>query len=96
MLQELRMDSKWPERFWIPLLGLYTGAWLNEICQLDVADVLEIENVWCISINADGDPKKSVKNQYGCRDVPIHDNLVQLGFLDYVSQPKIVNRSYGT
>lgn len=26
-------------RFWVPLIGLFSGARLGEICQLDVADV---------------------------------------------------------
>lgn len=32
-----------PERFWIPLLGLYTGARLNELCQLHLEDVKEAD-----------------------------------------------------
>ena len=88
MIKELRLDPEFPERFWVPLLGLYTGARLNEICQLDLVDVANVESVWCISINADGDPKKSVKNQYGRRDIPIHENLIKLGFLEYVNERK--------
>jgi hypothetical protein len=30
-----------PERYWIPLLGLYTGARLNELCQLYTEDIRE-------------------------------------------------------
>jgi hypothetical protein len=31
-------------RFWIPLIALYSGMRLNEICQLDLKDVVEIED----------------------------------------------------
>lgn len=31
--------------YWIPLIALYTGMRLNEICQLDVADIQIVEGV---------------------------------------------------
>ena len=87
MVKFLYRDPIHPERYWIPLLGMYTGARLNELCQLDVADIVEIENVWCISINnKNGDPKKAVKTKYAVRDIPIHQNLIKLGFFEYVKQ----------
>nr|WP_230292143.1 hypothetical protein [Croceicoccus sp. Ery5] len=33
-------------RFWVPLIGLFTGARLNEICQLDTHDVRKVEEIW--------------------------------------------------
>lgn len=47
-----------PAQFWVPLLGLYTGARLNEICQLYVQDIVrEVDDggaFWWISINDEG------------------------------------------
>ena len=40
-----------PERYWIPLIGCYSGMRLNEICQLYVDDVLQVEGIWCFSVN---------------------------------------------
>ncbi len=89
MIELLRLEKKRPERFWITLLGLYTGARLNELCQLDTADVCKTEDgIWFISINTTGDLKKCVKTKYAVRDVPINDKLIGLGFLDYVNQRK--------
>ena len=31
--------------YWVPLLGLYTGARPGELCQLRVADVLDVEGM---------------------------------------------------
>ena len=42
-----------------------------------------MDGVWCIDIN-ENDGKK-VKSRAGVRKVPIHDQLVELGFLDFVA-----------
>jgi integrase len=75
-------DSKRPERFWIPLIGLYSGMRLNEICQLFVEDIQQIDGIWCFNINDAGD--KRLKNVASERVVPIHPYLLKLGLLEYV------------
>ena len=71
-------------RFWIPLLGLFTGMRLNEICQLDVADVCQTESgTWFIAVD-DAANDKTVKNQFSKREIPVHPELVKIGFLDFV------------
>lgn len=72
--------------FWVPLLGLYTGARLNEICQLVLDDICIKEEIHIININ-DTDGKK-VKTIAGIRNVPIHPVLLKLGFLEYVEQQR--------
>lgn len=72
--------------FWVPLLGLYTGARLNEICQLVLDDICIKEGINIININ-DTDGKK-VKTIAGIRNVPIHPVLLKLGFLEYVEQQR--------
>ena len=69
---------------WGMLLGMYTGARLNEICQLDIADVQQEGNTWFLNITDDGDDNKSVKSKAGRRKVPLHSELIRLGFLDLV------------
>ena len=69
--------------FWIGLLGLYTGARLNEICQLQFDDIQEEDGIKFISINEnDG---KHVKTKAGIRKIPIHQELIKLGFLEFVN-----------
>ena len=69
--------------FWVPLLCLYTGGRVNEIAQLDIDDIVHEQGVWCIDINAHG-ADKSVKNEASKRLVPVHRDLIELGFLRYV------------
>jgi len=71
-----------PERYWIPILGLYTGARLNELAQLHLEDVREVDGTTCIDINSDGE--KTLKNVGSERLVPVHPFLLELGFGKYV------------
>jgi len=70
--------------FWLPLLGLHTGARLEELCQLHLADIRQEDGsgVWFLDINDQGD--KHLKTSAGSRMVPIHPTLVDLGLLDRV------------
>jgi integrase len=82
-----RMDDE-DERFWAPLVSLFSGMRLNEICQLDLSDIKRSPSgVWCIDINADDDTK-SVKNDRSARRVPIHSELIKLGFLKFVERQR--------
>jgi integrase len=89
--QELHTAYKLPKdkkagadaAYWIPLLGLYTGARLGELAQLRVADVQTSSEIPMLSI-ADEEDGQSVKTEAGIRLVPIHSELIRLGFLDYV------------
>jgi integrase len=69
---------------WGMLLGMFTGARLNEICQLDIADVQQDGDTWFLNITDEGDDTKSVKSKAGRRNVPLHSELIRLGFLDFV------------
>lgn len=69
--------------YWIPLLGLFTGARSAEFCQLRVADIVHEQNIWAMDINDVGEGKR-IKTQASSRKVPIHSELIRLGFLDYV------------
>jgi len=72
---------------WAALLGLYTGARASEIGQLLVADINSGTNggVPTIRISDEGEFQR-LKSEVSQRVVPIHLDLVALGFLDYVAQ----------
>lgn len=70
---------------WGMLLGMFTGARLNEVCQLDIADVKQDGATWFLNITDEGDDTKSVKSKAGRRKVPLHSELIRLGFLDFVA-----------
>ena len=82
----MQSTHKHPSRHWVVLLGLFTGARQNELCQLYKSDIYEQDDIWVIDIN-EADVKK-VKNLNSPRLVPIHKTLIQLGFLDYVKSVK--------
>jgi integrase len=75
---------------WVALIGLYTGARLEEIAQLTTADVREESangaSVWCIDIHNGGTNR--LKNESSARLIPVHSALVRLGLLDYVKALK--------
>ena len=74
-----------PERYWTTLISAYSGARLNEVCQLDVADIEKIDGIWAMNLNADSEDK-SLKTEAGNRIIPLHPKLNDLGLLDYVKQ----------
>lgn len=70
--------------YWLPLMALYMGPRLEEMGQALVADVITVGKVLCLSINDEGEGK-SVKTVSSRRLVPIHPELIRLGFNDYVA-----------
>lgn len=73
---------------WASLLGLFTGARLNEICQLDIADVQQEGDIWFLNITDEGNDKKRLKARASKRKMPLHSELIRLGFLDFVETRK--------
>ena len=71
-------------KYWVPLIGLLTGARLNELCQLRPQDVIQIEDIWCLSIIDEGEDQK-IKNNASRRTVPIHSQLIELGLLNLLA-----------
>jgi integrase len=69
--------------FWIPLLGLFTGTRLGELCQLRTADVQKVEGIDVLVLTNEGAGQR-IKSEAGHRSVPLHSELIWLGFLHYV------------
>lgn len=92
-LEALRGSPATEHMFWLPHVGLYTGARVNEICQLNPQTDIAQEaatGIWYFDFTeetpADEGVEKSIKNRMSRRKVPIHDTLIALGFLDYVDR----------
>lgn len=85
-LPEVRYGGR-DAAYWIPLLCAYTGARLGELCQLRTADVQMVEAINVLVLTDDGEGQ-SIKSEAGHRTVPIHSELVRLGFLEYVGRTK--------
>lgn len=73
--------------YWIPLIGAFTGARLGEVCQLRTSDVTTVDNIPALVLTDDGEDQ-SIKTEAGHRIIPIHSELVRLGFLGYVEAMK--------
>ncbi|HCG6384757.1 TPA: site-specific integrase, partial [Vibrio parahaemolyticus] len=78
-----KQAHKHPYYFWLPLLAYFTGARLNELCQLYRADIYQVDGIWVIQIDDRFDGQR-LKNLTSRRIVPIHDQLLNLGFIEFV------------
>jgi len=79
-----KASKGWGEAvYWVPLLLLFTGARLDEICQLTTDRISVIDGVNVILIDTI-DEEASLKTEGSKRTVPIHNSLVRLGLLEYV------------
>lgn len=70
-------------RFWIPIVMLYSGARPGEIAQLQTGDVRQHHGVWIMHITDEGDGEKRTKTESSKRVVPVHPELIRVGFLDH-------------
>jgi hypothetical protein len=94
-MAELARSETDAYKFWLPHVGLFSGARMNELCQLNPQlDIKQDEEsgIWFFDITEDSaghkDIQKSVKTKSSTRCVPIHPQLVALGFLHYVEHLK--------
>lgn len=89
--RDLGTFLKYPERYWIQLIAIFSGMRLEEIAQLLTSDVKEIEDIWCFDANWFDENEqvvKHLKNNNAKRLIPLHPELIKLGLLDYVEQVK--------
>ena len=68
--------------YWLPFLALCSGARLEELTQLELADIRCQDRVDVLDINNNGD--KRLKSASSKRLIPIHSHLIESGFLRYV------------
>jgi len=71
-----------PAAYWIPIIGIYTGARIGELAQLRVSDITEEDGIPVIRITDKGEGQK-VKTSASRRHIPIHSELIRLGLLEY-------------
>lgn len=69
--------------YWVPLLLYYTGARREEICKLCPGDV-KLDPIPHIFI--DFTDFGRIKNDQSVRPVPLHRELIRLGFLQFVEE----------
>lgn len=77
---------------WASLLGLYTGARASEVGQLLIKDVFEEDGIPCIRVSDEGEHQK-VKTEVSLRTVPLHPELLKMGFLVWVDGKRKVGET---
>lgn len=65
---------------WVPIICAFTGARVSEITQLRAQDILKIDGNLIARITPDAGTVKSG----GYRDVPLHQQIIDFGFADFV------------
>ena len=74
-------QSQW----WLLVLATYTGARLGELTQLRLQDISTTSGILSITITDEGEDM-SVKTTAGRRKLPVHPDLLKLGFEEYVTR----------
>ncbi|WCE28799.1 tyrosine-type recombinase/integrase [Vibrio sp. SCSIO 43137] len=82
-----QFSEKDEEFKWISRIQPLSGMRPSEVCQLRVTDIRREDGIHYFSINDSADGK-TVKNLNSIRKVPIHNHLIEMGFLGYVKMVK--------
>lgn len=82
-------NARWyPFEYWLPLIGLFAGCRIGEICQLRLDDIRQCEEgTWFFDLN-ETTADKSLKNASAARQVPMSPVLIGLGLLAYRDELK--------
>jgi integrase len=86
--QYIRGTHKKASHYWVPLLALFTGARQSELCQLYKSDIYKEKKTGILVFDINSEKDKKLKKPFHARIVPIHKQLIELGFLDYVDSVK--------
>ena len=70
-----------PNYFWLPILALYTGARIEELASLKTNQIKQEEDIFFIEL-------EKAKNFNSIRKIPIHQKLIELGFIKYFEKVK--------
>lgn len=76
-----------PEKFWVPIIGLYTGMRLEEVCQLKPEDIEEVEGIHFFNICHKPELRQTTKTEQS-RTCPVHPVLLDLGFIQFINAQK--------
>jgi integrase len=82
---ERPIAGKGEAAFWIPLLMLFTGARREEICQLTTERIKKSGEISYLLIDPIDDEGR-LKTDESKRAIPIHNQLVKMGFLAFVQK----------
>jgi hypothetical protein len=87
-------------RRWAPWIAHYTGARISEVCQLESADISQVDGIYFFRMQTESDDEaglskrtsagkkqiRSLKTSGSKRLIPIHEHLIKEGFIEFVKQ----------
>lgn len=80
-------------RFWVPLLSLFNGLRCNEAAQLYTEDVKQSEGILFFDIREEREDgsrcDKRLKTEQSRRRVPVHPELLRIGFAEFIEQRRL-------
>lgn len=74
--------------YFVPILIYYTGARREELCGAMVDDIIFDREDCRPYIHIAANAQRRIKNAQSKRNIPVHPELIRLGFLDYVRKIK--------
>ncbi len=74
------------EKYWLPLIAVFSGLRQEEAAQLHLDDIRKVDGHLVFDIN--GRPPRKLKNRNAVRKVPVHSQLIALGLLDYIGEQR--------
>lgn len=74
--------------YWFPLIGPFMGPRIEELAQARLDDVEVIQGTWTLRISNFDSETQRLKTDGSFRRIPIHRELVKLGFLRYLCEQK--------
>ena len=77
---DLLVHDAW---YWVPLIAWYSGMRRDEICGMEVGDIVEEHGVWLFFIR-DNETRR-IKTISSERNLPVADELIRLGLPAYVA-----------
>ncbi len=81
-------QSSHPERYWIPIIALYSGLRLEEVAKLRLADLITPDDILCFNIDG-----AHLKTDTSKRLVPVHPQLLKLGLGAYIENIRATTES---
>ncbi|MEA3470061.1 MAG: hypothetical protein U9R57_17795 [Thermodesulfobacteriota bacterium] len=87
MYTKKQFEKRFSWRYWVPILMLYHGTRVEELCQLPINHIEKKNGIWCFVIKAEVDKSTGTiitSTKTGDRIVPLHPTVIDIGFLKYV------------
>lgn len=69
--------------YWLPLIGFFTGARINELCQLYLDDIKQDATGFYFFEISNDRADQSLKTINSRRKIPLHPTLIKLGLIRY-------------